>query len=103
LVEPFEGAGAALTADEDIDLKFLGVHIGMIAPGVWNSLGSDFGEGLLRELKPEESCLYQFFIFQLLGTDFDTSRIPSAASTAFIESRSSWLSVACVKTTSVRK
>lgn len=26
LIEPFERAGAALTADEDVDLEFLGVH-----------------------------------------------------------------------------
>jgi len=50
-----------------------------------------------------ESCFFQFFVFQALSDDFDTSNIPSGASTAFIESRSSWLSVACVNTTSARK
>jgi hypothetical protein len=32
LIEPFERAGAAFATNEDFDLKFLRVHIGMIAP-----------------------------------------------------------------------
>jgi hypothetical protein len=32
LIEPFERAGAALAEDQDVDLKFLRIHIGMIAP-----------------------------------------------------------------------
>ena len=32
LIEPVERAGFALTVDEDIDLKFLGVHRLMITP-----------------------------------------------------------------------
>jgi hypothetical protein len=54
-------------------------------------------------LAPISWTLIQLFIFQALCADFDTSNIPSGASTAFIKSRSSWLSVACPKTTSTRK
>jgi hypothetical protein len=32
LIEPLEGAGAALATDQDFDLKFLRIHRGMIAP-----------------------------------------------------------------------
>jgi hypothetical protein len=33
LIEPFEGAGAALATNENVNLEFLRVHRGMIAPG----------------------------------------------------------------------
>lgn len=39
LIEPVERAGFTLTVDEDIDLKFLGVHRVRIAPWLEKQLG----------------------------------------------------------------